>query len=509
MTSSFSKKVACIFVRLCHSGYAVTHANVSEVNVPGLAEKRPSVLRGDHIEIRLKQKQDVVYEGLVETIQDLRVGLLFHQDFRRDWQPGALCEVRFMINRIPLRRMHQALDLPFLPRRLLFPDQADFDGISRPTQHQIDQIQPKNSQLKSNPPQMEAVTAIVNQPQGAPPFVIFGPPGTGKTVTVVEAILQILEKDPAARILACAPSNPAADLIALRLIGKTVGQNPITPKELFRLNATYRFPISLPSLLEPYTYKDQLGRFSVTSRAALESFRVVVSTCGSACVPYGVGMEAGHFTHIIIDEAGQALEPECMIPIKTMGSQKTNFILAGDPKQLGPIIRSAVARPFGFAVSYLERMMNMPVYNETDGHGISVVKLTKNWRNHEAILHFPNEQFYGGDLEVCAPTGVKDALLGSPVLNNPKFPVVFHGVPGQDEQEAGSPSYFNILEISQVTEYVDQLLADQSHPIVPEDICVIAPYNAQVKKVRQRLKENYENIKVGSVEMCQGEVKCS
>ncbi|KAF5343775.1 hypothetical protein D9757_015109 [Collybiopsis confluens] len=71
--------------------------------------------------------------------------------------------------------------------------------------------------IAGNPPQKQAVLLIVDQEPGSMPFVIFGPPGTGKTVTMVEAILQVLTLDSTSRILATAPSNSAADPIASRL----------------------------------------------------------------------------------------------------------------------------------------------------------------------------------------------------------------------------------------------------------------------------------------------------
>ena len=73
-------------------------------------------------------------------------------------------------------------------------------------------------------------------------------------------------------------------------------------------------------------------------------------------------MKRDHFTHIFIDEAGQALEPEVMVPIRTLAGRKTNIILSGDPKQLGPIVCSNVAAEFGCRVSYLERLMAREVY---------------------------------------------------------------------------------------------------------------------------------------------------
>ena len=86
------------------------------------------------------------------------------------------------------------------------------------------------------------------------------------------------------------------------------------------------------------------------------------------------------------------------------------------------------------------------------------MKLVKNFRSHPSILKFPNDQFYGGDLEPCAQSTTIDSFLRSPFLpDNPLFPVVFHAVSGQDDREASSPSFFNVDEVLQVKAYVQQL----------------------------------------------------
>ena len=101
----------------------------------------------------------------------------------------------------------------------------------------------------------------------------------------------------------------------------------------------------------------------------MKKYRVIVSTCFSASVPHGIGVPRGHFSHIFIDEAGQGTEPEIMISIKTMAGNDTNVVLSGDMKQLGPIVRSPVARELGLSTSYLDRLMANPAYDEREGHG--------------------------------------------------------------------------------------------------------------------------------------------
>ena len=189
-------------------------------------------------------------------------------------------------------------------------------------------------------------------------------------------------------------------------------------------------------------------------------------------------MPRGHFSHIFVDEAGHAAEPEVMIAIKTMSDLKTNVVLSGDPKQLGPIIRSAVARHLQLDISYLERLMNRDIYDPKKGHGMTyvsflpcfseyfhmtfrIVKLTKNYRSHNAILKYPNERFYSNELESCGDKGTIDSFLGSPLLVSSKFPVVFHAMSGKDDREVSSPSFFNIEEVLQVKAYVEALRSDR------------------------------------------------
>ncbi len=90
-----------------------------------------------------------------------------------------------------------------------------------------------------------------------------------------------------------------------------------------------------------------------------------------------------------------------------------------------------------------------------------VVKLVQNFRSHPAILKFPNERFYMGELEPHGdPKGI-DAYIGSPLLPRAKFPIIFHALSGKDDREASSPSFFNALEALQVKSYVEHLRADR------------------------------------------------
>ena len=160
---------------------------------------------------------------------------------------------------------------------------------------------------------------------------------------VVESILQLLYSDSSFKILACTPSNAAADLLVNRLSAAGLDAD-----QLFRLNAYSRYEDDIPEDVQAY---------SEYRKKKLLTVRVVLSTCSSAGFLQTENVPAGHFSHIIIDEAAQAEEPLALIPIAAFTNENTNVILAGDPHQLGPVIKSSPASNSGLGKSYIERLM--------------------------------------------------------------------------------------------------------------------------------------------------------
>lgn len=158
-------------------------------------------------------------------------------------------------------------------------------------------------------------------------------------------MLQLLLANPSTTILATAPSNSAADLLARKLIES----NQLRSGQLLRLNALSRSKKDIPDpVLESSYWCDGQFKFpsvDVLSISEVEynrrvrgqnpvrplkDYRVVVATCVTASVPYQLGLPRGHFDWIFVDEAGQACEPEAMIAVKTMAGPDTNLVLSGD-----------------------------------------------------------------------------------------------------------------------------------------------------------------------------------
>uniref|UniRef100_G3UKW3 RNA helicase Mov10l1 n=1 Tax=Loxodonta africana TaxID=9785 RepID=G3UKW3_LOXAF len=335
------------------------------------------------------------------------------------------------------------------------------------------------------------------------PYILFGPPGTGKTVTIIEAVLQVYYALPDSRILVCAPSNSAADLVCLRLHESQV----LRPGAMVRVNATCRFEETVIDAIKPYC-RDGEDIWKASR------FRVIITTCSSAGLFYQIGVRVGHFTHVFVDEAGQASEPECLIPLGLISDISGQIVLAGDPMQLGPVIKSRLAMAYGLNVSMLERLMSRAAYlrDETafgacgSYNPLLVTKLVKNYRSHSALLALPSRLFYHKELEVCADPKVVTSLLGWEKLPRKGFPLVFHGVRGNEAREGRSPSWFNPAEAVQVMRYCCLLARSLSSPVSANDIGVITPYRKQVEKIKILLRNvDLTDVKVGSVEEFQGQ----
>lgn len=334
---------------------------------------------------------------------------------------------------------------------------------------------------------------------GAPPYLIHGPPGTGKTRTIVEAVLQLYKHHKNARILVCAPSNSAADYILERLLVQQAVE--LRENEIFRLNASTRpYEDVKPELMRFCFFDDLL--FKCPPVNALVHYRIIISTYMSASLLYAEDVARGHFSHIFLDEACQASEPESMIPVSHLCRRETVVVLAGDPMQLGPVVYSKNADQYGLGTSYMERLYDFELYASGDQNYVTT--LIRNYRCHPEILYLPSKLFYNEELIACRdPTTF---MVSAAFLPNKEFPILFFGIQGCDEREGNNPSWFNRIEVSKVVEVVKRLIGGGNTR--EEDIGIITPYRQQVLKIKQTLENlDMPGIKVGSVEQFQGQEK--
>ncbi|XP_069689318.1 putative helicase mov-10-B.1 isoform X2 [Periplaneta americana] len=494
-----------------------------QLEVPGLAEKRPSVLKGDLIYVRVNLGENEVeriqYEGVIADVREkcVLIGGFDKELMERiEEDPSLLFDIHFSLNRFSFFVMHRAVDILVQEDLfdIVFPPDPEFPPLP------VGNIKFINPLIRGNPEQREAVMNILKGTSRPAPYIVFGPPGTGKTVTVVEAILQVKKQIQGSYILVCAPSNAACDLLAQKLVPHC------KTEELLRLHSSSREWDTVPADLHAYSNRAE-NSYYFPSQNELNKYRIIVCTLiSSGRLLPKINREDdfydyNHFTHIFIDECGQALEPAALVPIagilgrahkKLPGGQ---VILAGDPQQLGPVCESKNAEKFGLGVSLMERLMtNWHLYMRSENGMYDkrvITKLRRNFRSHELILRLPNKLFYDNELISECPASVTNDRVKN-LKNNREYDhaVVFHGVLGHERREGKSPSYFNLYEIETVMVYVSTLLrgGPSREPLEQKEIGIIAPYIRQAYKLKGKLKEKgWDDIEVGTTETFQGREK--
>lgn len=453
------------------------------------------------------------YEGFVHKTLKSEALIQFHPDFHQKYD-GEDYAVRFVFSRTTMRRYHTAVETSAKHPgfKILFPN----DPEVRPPQFKLrktSSVADRLFQKKSEEDQIDWVNPCLNREQRRAvlrilegvhrpiPYIIYGPPGTGKTVTVVEAILQVFLLCPRSRILVATPSNSSADLIAHRLHES----GRVSVGELVRLNAFSRNMDTMSEAIQQYCMTcDELQK-------AIRH-RILVTTCTTSGKVYTMCLQIGHFTHLFIDEAGQATEPETLVSVGLIrcDSNPGQIILAGDPKQLGPVLMSQHSSSYGLSLSLLERLSNNPLYSRSKSFADSghynpnlLTKLVRNYRSHPSLLTLPSLMFYENELVSCAPVETAEKMAHFSWLPKPGIPLLFHGIRGENYQETDSPSWCNPAEVYHVIRYLQLLLNAKVDPI---NVGVITPYRKQVEKIRSFIKSNdLVPFKVGSVEEFQGQ----
>jgi hypothetical protein len=360
--------------------------------------------------------------------------------------------------------------------------------------------------------------------------VIHGPPGTGKTTTLVELVRQAVRRGE--RVLVCAPSNLAVDNLLERLVAcgekalrlghparvlpglrehtldlvveghPDVRQSRKFVKEAFALfRQAGKWTRAKP---EPGSRRDmrQEARALLADARRMEAQAVesVLNATPILCATTtGLDSEVigqRHFNLLVLDEACQTTEPGCWVPLL----RADRVVLAGDHCQLPPTVVSPEAARQGFAVSLFERVVAL--------YGDEVTRrLDVQYRMHEAIMAFSSRQFYGGTLR-ADPSVATHRLCGLPGVEGnalTEAPVQFIDTAGagyDEEREPDGESRRNPQEAALVARKVRALLAAG---VAAEAVAVIAPYAAQVRRLRELLP--VPGLEIDSVDGFQGREK--
>ncbi|VAI30833.1 unnamed protein product [Triticum turgidum subsp. durum] len=354
--------------------------------------------------------------------------------------------------------------------------------------------------------QSQAITLGLNKKR--PVLVIQGPPGTGKTGLLSYLIDCAVRQGE--RVLVTAPSNAAVDNMVEKLSG--------TGLNIVRVGNPARISPSVSSRSLGELVKMRLAKFTQEFQRKKSNLRKDLKQCiqddslaaGIRQLLKKLGAadplikEIGFFDLVIIDEAGQAIEPSCWIPIL----RGKRCILAGDQNQLAPVILSREAMQGGLGMSLLERASSL--HDE-----LLTTKLTMQYRMHESIANWASNEMYFGLLK-SSPSVASRLLVDYPsiqetwitrcalLLLDTRMPYGSLNIDCEEHLDlAGTGSFYNSGEADIVAQHVVNLVLCG---VSPTSIAVQSPYIAQVQLLRDRLEEYPEalGVEVSTIDSFQG-----
>ena len=368
--------------------------------------------------------------------------------------------------------------------------------------------------------QNEAIQKVVEAQELS---IVHGPPGTGKTTTLVEAVIETLERE--TQVLVCAPSNAAVDWISEQLMRRSVNVlrigNPLRMSdEMLECSYERRYS-SHPDYHELWNIRKVLNgerkvengerRHKLQMRAMELEIKINADLFNEArvvsCTLIGSAyrlMERRRFSTLFIDEAAQALEPACWTAIL----KADRVIMGGDHQQLPPTVKSLEASKGGFANTLMQKLVGL--------HPRCVSLLTTQYRMNEAIMAFPSQWFYHGQLRAAPEVAQRQvSLLDTPLTwidTSVKSEYSEYSEYSEKKNHTGS------ITNAQEARLVIHVLRDYIEMISPQkieseriDFGIITPYRGQARLIRRLLKMQHyfrrlkRHITVGTVDGFQGQ----
>lgn len=474
--------------------------------------------------------------GVIVGLKRNKVQLATNREDLPDWVEDGRLGVDLTFDEMSYREMEIAMKKVLEAYKSRLAELRDIllgDVPARFTEENMDAIPVLNDS------QNEAVRRIVQAKDVA---IIHGPPGTGKTTTLVQAILKSLETQK--RLLVTAPSNTAVDLLTEKLANEGVNVirigNPSRVSDVLlehTLDAQIMSHRSYKNLKEyrkaaeeyrrmAFQFKRKFGHeeraqrqmFKLESKRLLEEAdrieayieedllnQVQVITCtlvGAA----NKSIRHLEYDTVFIDEAAQALEPACWIPI----SRAQRVVLAGDHCQLPPTVKSFEAEQKGLGKTLFEKCIERQ-------QNVAVMLKTQ-YRMHHHIMQFSNEQFYRGELMAHESVHSSDLHEYNPHFA-PGLAVEFIDTAGCGYNEVETPegsSSANPEEANLALNHLQHLLQNYSHADQEVEhlrIGVIAPYRAQINYLQDRVEhmpllhelQQLRHLSVGTVDSFQGQ----
>jgi superfamily I DNA and/or RNA helicase len=482
--------------------------------------------------------------GVVTSVRRNKLQLTTTKEELPDWVlDGGKLGIDLTFDEVSYREMDQALGDVIGARGNRLAELRDVLLGARPARFRAPHVDDLFYPSPLNDSQQAAVRHVITAQDVG---IIHGPPGTGKTTTLVQAILETIRRE--RRVLVCAPSNTAVDLLTEKLAERGVNVirmgNPSRVSDLLLAHTLDARVMAHPSYSQMRAmrqtadqYRDKANELSrqnvrhlgFEARQQRQQFRdearqlflqaddleryiteqVLESVQIITCTLVGASnrnLRHLGFDTVFIDEAAQALEPGCWIPI----AKGQRVILAGDHHQLPPTVKSEKAAREGLRETLFEKCIQRQPGTAR--------MLNLQYRMHQQIMSFSSERFYGGQLQ--AHGSVRDAGLEA---YNPCFapdlPVEFLDTAGFGFLEVTIPesrSTANPEEADLLLRRLVELLKPcdaAAHPEDPLTIGVIAPYRAQINCLKDAIELNEQLngllqqrlLSVGTVDAFQGQ----
>jgi ATP-dependent RNA/DNA helicase IGHMBP2 len=467
-------------------------------------------------------------EGTISYISNNRLRISLRTDELPDWAKNGKLGIDAVFDEYSYNEMENALkQADQLSENTRHPLISILTGLSKPDFEKSPYI-PSHSPL--NEAQQKAVKWMLEANQLA---IVHGPPGTGKTTTLVHGIQALYKKDQTP-ILVVAPSNAAVDLLSERLSDGgmqvvRIGNPARVTERLSSLSLDHQISSRaemkeikrLKKQADEYRnlalkYKRSYGKEERDQRKALlnEAKKIAKEISqlekyiaddilSSAQIITATLVGANHstikhlkFNTVVIDEAAQALEPATWIPV--LKSHKV--IMAGDHCQLPPTIKSQIAANKGLSVTLFEKCAQK--------HPEAVVTLNRQYRMHEAIMGFSSLKFYKDEL-------LADPTVSERVVFNGDEPFSFIDTAGCGFEEKWEGTRLSNPEegrflLRHLTFYLEGIAA-RSIDVSSLSFGIISPYRHQVEVLKDQLAEMsslenfYSSIAVNTIDSFQGQ----
>jgi superfamily I DNA and/or RNA helicase/exoribonuclease R len=417
--------------------------------------------------------------------------------------PEVTVDFRFQHDNTHLSQLHRSVDK--LPEIIIETHLLD---VRSRRERQVPSQKPSENAMKhldpeigSNRKQTKAVNMILTH--SSPSLLIInGPFGTGKTRLLAEAIRLLTLTKGCPRVLVCTQSNDAADLY-VKSFDMFIVEGTFKAR-VMRICYRYRNIRTVPAVVQKYCdYVEKERQFVMPScedfeSADAEDSLVVVTTLITSTQLLDVGLGSGFFTHIVIDEAAQATEPESVAAL-ALAEPNTVIVLAGDCRQINPPVQSPWSRR-----GKLQRSLFRRLYKIQPKH--LQVNLMTNYRCNYDILRLTSTLFYDLNVNDVSKDFCKAVdRTAHPDYHSFSFVAV---VDGDAEQGGKDGSYANVREALVVVHHLQRILRNWPPdwgPTTEGQVCVVTSEYRQVQYIRQLLRNsNLSSVSVLTSRSIQG-----